>query len=91
MALISTILGFSAFGFGARCFQLGLQHRPIFDAFHGHAYAVIAFGLLGAGAYGAEQKQTAMLQAKKKILLEHREKEKIEWEASKGQAQAHAI
>nr|XP_031857259.1 uncharacterized protein CI109_007344 [Kwoniella shandongensis]KAA5524331.1 hypothetical protein CI109_007344 [Kwoniella shandongensis] len=57
MALISTILGFSAFGFGARCFQLGLQHRPIFEAFHGHAYAVMAFGLLGAGAYTAEQKQ----------------------------------
>lgn len=71
MSLLASILGFSAFGFGARCLQLGLQKRPIFDgeprppappltpplAFHGHAYAVIGFGMLGAGAYHVDQKQ----------------------------------
>lgn len=31
MSLLASILGFSAFGFGARCLQLGLQKRPIFD------------------------------------------------------------
>jgi hypothetical protein len=30
MSLLANILGFSAFGFGARCFQLGLQKRNIF-------------------------------------------------------------
>jgi hypothetical protein len=31
MSLLANILGFSAFGFGARVFQLGLQKRPIFS------------------------------------------------------------
>lgn len=69
MSLLTSILGFSAFGFGARCLQLGLQKRPIFEgkprrphradppAFHGHAYAAIGFGVLGAGAYHVDQKQ----------------------------------
>lgn len=31
MSLISSVIGFGAFGFGARCFQLGLQKRNMFD------------------------------------------------------------
>lgn len=31
MPLLANILGFSAFGFGARCFQLGIQKRNIFS------------------------------------------------------------
>lgn len=31
MSLLTSILGFSAFGFGARCLQLGIQKRPIFE------------------------------------------------------------
>jgi hypothetical protein len=31
MSLLANVLGFSAFGFGARCFQLGLQKRGMFD------------------------------------------------------------
>lgn len=31
MTLLSTVAGFSAFGFGVRCFQLGLQKRNIFS------------------------------------------------------------
>ncbi|WVQ95361.1 hypothetical protein IAU59_002458 [Kwoniella sp. CBS 9459] len=88
MTLISTILGFSAFGFGARCFQLGLQHRPVFDAPVGHLYSVLAFGGLGYGAFYAEQKQSALLAEKKKALLEIRQKEQLEWDAKK---QAHAV
>ncbi|TXT05966.1 hypothetical protein VHUM_03727 [Vanrija humicola] len=30
MAEVPTVLGFAAFGFAARCFQLGIQKRPIF-------------------------------------------------------------
>ncbi|WWC65038.1 uncharacterized protein I303_107652 [Kwoniella dejecticola CBS 10117] len=91
MTLISTILGFSAFGFGARCFQLGLQHRPIFDAPSGHLISTAVFGAVGYGAYHADKKQTALLAEKKKVLLERREKENLEWEATRGQAQGHAV
>jgi hypothetical protein len=31
MSLLGNIIGFGAFGFGARCFQLGLQKRNMFD------------------------------------------------------------
>lgn len=31
MSLLANVLGFSAFGFGARCFQLGLQKRNMFE------------------------------------------------------------
>ncbi|AFR97997.1 hypothetical protein C343_01920 [Cryptococcus neoformans C23] len=88
MSLLASILGFSAFGFGARCLQLGLQKRPIFDAFHGHAYAVIGFGMLGAGAYHVDQKQAELLTKKKKAMLEQREIESREWAAHKGEAHA---
>ncbi|WVQ70817.1 hypothetical protein IAR50_000339 [Cryptococcus sp. DSM 104548] len=88
MSLVSTILGFSAFGFGARCLQLGIQKRPLFAGFHGHAYATIAFGILGAGAYEADKRQRELLEKKKAVLLEHREAENREWEAQK---QAHAV
>ncbi|WWC98336.1 hypothetical protein V866_005227 [Kwoniella sp. B9012] len=88
MTLLSTILGFSAFGFGARCFQLGLQKRPIFDAPSGHLISTAAFGVLGYGAFYADKKQTALLAERKKILLERREKENLEWQATKGQGHA---
>ena len=35
MSLLSSVLGFGAFGFGARCFQLGLQKRNMFDGMFG--------------------------------------------------------
>nr|ODO02830.1 hypothetical protein L204_01571 [Cryptococcus depauperatus CBS 7855] len=57
MTLLSSILGFSAFGLGVRCLQLGIQKRPIFEAFHGHVYSMIGFGILGAGMYHVELKQ----------------------------------
>ncbi|ADV21014.1 hypothetical protein I315_01452 [Cryptococcus gattii Ru294] len=88
MSLLTSILGFSAFGFGARCLQLGIQKRPIFEGFHGHAYAVIAFGMVGAGAYHLDNKQTELLAKKKKAMLEQREKENREWAARKGEAHA---
>ncbi|KIR24833.1 hypothetical protein I307_06429 [Cryptococcus deuterogattii 99/473] len=88
MSLLTSILGFSAFGFGARCLQLGIQKRPIFEGFHGHAYAVIAFGMIGAGAYHLDNKQTELLTKKKKAMLEQREKENREWAARKGEAHA---
>lgn len=72
MSLLSNVLGFSAFGFGARCFQLGLQKRGMFDGafsrtglFHnsrtaapaGHLIAAGAFGLIGWGVYEVEGRQ----------------------------------
>ncbi|WVN85349.1 uncharacterized protein L203_100494 [Cryptococcus depauperatus CBS 7841] len=89
MTLLTSILGFSAFGLGVRCLQLGIQKRPIFEAFHGHVYSMIGFGILGAGMYHVELKQTELLAQKKEVLLKNRERENREWEAQK--AQAHAI
>ncbi|WVR08750.1 hypothetical protein IAU60_005808 [Kwoniella sp. DSM 27419] len=95
MPLLSTILGFSAFGFGARCFQLGLQHRPIFEAPVGHVVSAVAFGGLGYGAFYAEQKQNALLAEKKSKLLEIRQREQAEWQATKeersGSHQVHTV
>lgn len=31
MSLLANVLGFSAFGFATRCFQLGLQKRFMFE------------------------------------------------------------
>lgn len=31
MSLIGSVIGFGSFGFAARCFQLGLQKRGMFD------------------------------------------------------------
>ncbi|KLT45918.1 hypothetical protein CC85DRAFT_239639 [Cutaneotrichosporon oleaginosum] len=57
MSLLANILGFSAFGFGARCFQLGLQKRNIFAHPEGHLLAATAFGTLGYFLYNTEQRQ----------------------------------
>ncbi|GFZ51347.1 hypothetical protein JCM24511_09107 [Saitozyma sp. JCM 24511] len=83
MSLLANVLGFSAFGFGARCFQLGLQKRNMFEAPVGHLVAAGAFGAFGYYVYGAEQRQKELLGQRKKELLEIREKEQREWEASK--------
>jgi hypothetical protein len=54
MSLLANVLGFSAFGFATRCFQLGLQKRFMFAgtfcAFR-HILSVLSVGclLLGMG------------------------------------------
>ncbi|RSH81041.1 uncharacterized protein EHS24_008475 [Apiotrichum porosum] len=58
MTLLSTVAGFSAFGFGVRCFQLGLQKRNIFSRPFGHVASVVGFGSLGYYLYHVEQRQS---------------------------------
>ncbi|KAL7420900.1 hypothetical protein Q5752_004854 [Cryptotrichosporon argae] len=75
MSLLANIAGFSAFGFGVRCFQLGLQKRQIFEAPVGHLVSAAAFGLVGYGVYYGEQRQNEMIAERKKVLQANRERE----------------
>ncbi|KAL1412435.1 hypothetical protein Q8F55_000180 [Vanrija albida] len=75
MSAIPTILGFSAFGFAARCFQLGIQKRPIFAAPQAHIAISTVFGGIGYYVYNLEQRQNVLLAEKKKELKEKRERE----------------
>ncbi|WOO81973.1 uncharacterized protein LOC62_04G005479 [Vanrija pseudolonga] len=75
MAEVPTVLGFAAFGFAARCFQLGIQKRPIFAGPQAHVAISTIFGGLGYYVYHLEQRQNVLLAEKKKELKEKRERE----------------
>ncbi|KAN0092948.1 hypothetical protein V8E55_003732 [Tylopilus felleus] len=47
MALLSTVLGFSAFGLASRFGQLAIQKRNLMDNLAGHAIAMVVFGYGG--------------------------------------------
>ncbi|KAJ9115472.1 hypothetical protein QFC22_005230 [Naganishia vaughanmartiniae] len=81
MSLLANVLGFSAFGFATRCFQLGLQKRFMFEAPQTHALTMAGFGAFGWGVYELEQRQ-------KQVLLAHREKENAEYEQRKAAGEA---
>ncbi|GHJ83648.1 hypothetical protein NliqN6_0050 [Naganishia liquefaciens] len=83
MSLIANVLGFSAFGFATRCFQLGLQKRFMFEAPQTHLMTMAGFGAAGWGVYELEQRQKVLIDAKKQILLANREKENAEYEAKR--------
>ncbi|KAH9039686.1 hypothetical protein EDB84DRAFT_1577157 [Lactarius hengduanensis] len=51
MPLLSSILGFSLFGLGARIGQLGIQKRNLLDNPGGHVISMLAFGYLGYWAH----------------------------------------
>ncbi|BEJ13572.1 hypothetical protein CspHIS471_0307460 [Cutaneotrichosporon sp. HIS471] len=77
MTLLSTIIGFSAFGFGARCFQLGLQRRNMFSHPEGHIAAAAIFGTLGYFMYYGEQRQNELIAHKRKVLEANRASEGV--------------
>jgi len=73
MTIVSSILGFGAFGFAVRCWQLGVQRRNIMDNLGGHALSVGAWGTLGYFAYGWQERQNVLLAEKHKMLKERAE------------------
>ncbi|KAI5450935.1 hypothetical protein NCC49_002674 [Naganishia albida] len=79
MSLLANVLGFSAFGFATRCFQLGLQKRFMFAAPQTHVLTAAGFGALGWGVYELEQRQKPLIEARKQVLLANREKENAEY------------
>ncbi|KAJ9120432.1 hypothetical protein QFC24_005104 [Naganishia onofrii] len=88
MSLLANVLGFSAFGFATRCFQLGLQKRFMFEAPQTHALAMAGFGAFGWGVYELEQRQHVLIDARKQVLLANREKENAEYEQRKAAGEA---
>ncbi|KAG8213316.1 hypothetical protein J3R82DRAFT_11796 [Butyriboletus roseoflavus] len=47
MALLGTVLGFSAFGLASRFGQLAIQRRNLMDNLAGHTIAIAVFGYAG--------------------------------------------
>jgi len=65
-------MGWSAFGFAARCYQLAIMKRNLFENLGGHALSVGAFAGLGYAYYGAESRVNEMLEERKAALRELR-------------------
>ncbi|EIM91095.1 uncharacterized protein STEHIDRAFT_144522 [Stereum hirsutum FP-91666 SS1] len=85
MALISTMLGFSAFGVATRCWALGIQHRPIYDWPLGHVLVGLTFGGLGYGAHQWDIRASEIL-AEKRAEIAARRQRQIERIEAQGQA-----
>ncbi|BGP41472.1 hypothetical protein JCM10450v2_005521 [Rhodotorula kratochvilovae] len=75
MPLLSYIAGFSALGFGVRCYQLAIMKRNIFENLGGHALSTAAFAGIGYYAYNAEQYQRGLIADKQEQLLRMRERD----------------
>ncbi|KAG9314978.1 hypothetical protein JVU11DRAFT_4087 [Chiua virens] len=61
MALLSTILGFSAFGLASRFGQLAIQKRNLMENLGGHTIAIVAFGYAGYLAHHYEERTNELL------------------------------
>ncbi|KAF7724818.1 hypothetical protein EC973_000703 [Apophysomyces ossiformis] len=72
MSLLSSVSGFAGFGVLVRAFALGLQKRPIFSNPSSHALAAGIFGAAGYFTYNVIERQTAMIEGKKDLLLKNR-------------------
>ncbi|KAI1100755.1 hypothetical protein F4804DRAFT_335959 [Jackrogersella minutella] len=72
--MVSRVLFWSGFGVAVRFWQLGLEMRPFFNKGSLWAYPVFA----GAGAsfgywlQGVDERQAAILEERKQIILEKR-------------------
>ncbi|KAL1914665.1 uncharacterized protein VTP21DRAFT_8076 [Calcarisporiella thermophila] len=74
MPLIANVAGFAAFGFTVRAYALALQKRPILDNISGHFLMAGGFGALGYWLYGIQERQNELIEARKQIVLENRQK-----------------
>ncbi|KAG0174075.1 hypothetical protein DFQ28_009752 [Apophysomyces sp. BC1034] len=72
MSLLSSVSGFAAFGVLVRTFALGLQKRPVLSNPSSHAIAAGVFGAVGYFTYNVTERQTAMIEGKKDLLLKNR-------------------
>jgi len=73
--MLSTILGFSAFGLAARFGQLGIQKRNLFSNPAGHAVAAAVGGVIGYWEYQWEIRADELLALKRSQILERRQNE----------------
>ncbi|CAL3966654.1 hypothetical protein PZA11_003237 [Diplocarpon coronariae] len=72
--MVHKVIFWAGFGLAARFWQLGLEMRPFFNKQSLWAYPVYA-GLGGSFGYwlmGVEDRQQAIISARRKILLEKR-------------------
>ncbi|KAI9574009.1 hypothetical protein HD554DRAFT_579551 [Boletus coccyginus] len=61
MGLLSTVLGFSAFGLASRFGQLAIQKRNLMENLAGHAIAMGAFGYAGYWAHHYEVRTNELI------------------------------
>jgi len=73
MTLLSNVLGFAAFGVGARMWQLGIQKRPIASGPAVYAILATAFGTVGYWAEDIEKRQIQLIHKKEAEIRERRE------------------
>jgi len=73
--MLSTILGFSAFGLASRFGQLGIQKRNLFSNPGGHAIAMIVFGYAGYWEYKWELRADELIALKRAEIAERRQRE----------------
>ncbi|PCH42202.1 hypothetical protein WOLCODRAFT_31859, partial [Wolfiporia cocos MD-104 SS10] len=72
MAMLSTILGFSAFGLAARVGQLGIMKRNIYDNLGGHALSMLVFGYVGYWAHRWDERAEVLIAEKRAQIAERR-------------------
>ncbi|KAI0254940.1 hypothetical protein BJV78DRAFT_1088915, partial [Lactifluus subvellereus] len=72
MALLSSILGFSLFGLGARIGQLGIQKRNLLENPGGHVISMLAFGYLGYWAHRWDERAAVLIADKRAEIAERR-------------------
>ncbi|KAI0300906.1 hypothetical protein BC826DRAFT_991243 [Russula brevipes] len=72
MALLSSILGFSLFGLGARMGQLGIQKRNLLENPGGHIISMLAFGYLGYWAHRWDERAAVLIADKRAEIAERR-------------------
>ncbi|KAF8486064.1 hypothetical protein DFH94DRAFT_688428 [Russula ochroleuca] len=72
MALLSSILGFSLFGLGARIGQLGIQKRNLLENPGGHLISMLAFGYLGYWAHRWDERAGVLIAEKRAEITERR-------------------
>ncbi|KLO08927.1 hypothetical protein SCHPADRAFT_588956 [Schizopora paradoxa] len=73
MALLSSILGFSAVGLAARIGQLGIQKRNLFENIGGHAFSMAAFGYIGYWAHKWDIRAAELVAEKRAAIAESRQ------------------
>jgi len=71
--MLSTVLGFSAFGFAARVGQLAIQKRPLFSNPTGHVLAVGFFGTLGYFEDMWEKRADELIALKREQIAQNRQ------------------
>ncbi|CEP07466.1 hypothetical protein [Parasitella parasitica] len=72
MSLLGSVSGFAAFGVLVRSYALGLQKRPIFSNPSSHVLAATVFGSAGYLLYNIQERQTALIAAKKETMIKNR-------------------